>query len=73
MKNRSLIDRAEYLDFGNAKGEPNSWDIGANFLNTPEPIITLTTKNVAALNPILGLSTSILQFSEFYIKYIIIW
>ena len=45
--------------------------MGANFLNTPEPIITLTTKKVAVLTPILGFNTSILQFKEFYRNYII--
>ncbi|GAB2643098.1 hypothetical protein GCM10027035_41440 [Emticicia sediminis] len=42
-------------------GEPNSADIGAIFLNTPEPTITLTTKIVAARNPILGVSFDIVE------------
>lgn len=39
-------------------GEPSSCAIGAIFLKTPEPIMTLTTKKVADLNAILGLSFS---------------
>jgi hypothetical protein len=40
-------------------GAPNSWAIGAIFLNTPDPMITLTTKKEAERNPTLGFKISI--------------
>jgi len=49
-----------------SRGEPSSAYIGAIFLNTPEPTITLTTKTMADRNPIFANSLFILNL-RFYI------
>jgi hypothetical protein len=44
-------------------GVPSSSAIGAIFLNTPDPIITLITKKLAALKPNFGCKLFVVEFS----------
>ena len=41
--------------------DPNASDMGAIFLKTPEPIITLITKKIAERSPIFGFNVSMLD------------
>ena len=48
------------------QGDPNCSAIGAIFLNTPDPIITLMTKKLAALNPNFGCKLFVEVSCTFY-------